>query len=117
MRGYFGSSAKELFDFFTERKLSLDCLYASTDQSEESEFTLSMLAAEDAQGIEDEGAHLVIAVELEENQIISHEDLIAHIKGDLTFESIEAVFLVSEDGEELTWFARQEIEENIKGWL
>jgi len=117
MRGYFGSSEKELADFLESEKFTLDWLYASKDQSEESEFTLSLLAAEDAQEIDGEGAHLVIAVEIDEKKVTAQEDLIAHIDGDLSFQDIEAVFLISDDGEELTWFARQEIRENIKDWL
>jgi len=35
----------------------------------------------------------------------------------LIWENVDCLFEVSSDGEELTWFATQEIAENIESWL
>jgi hypothetical protein len=103
-------------------------LYAPTSQfivdhtdldDEEIEYTLSMVAAEDAIEMKTatSGAACVLAIEVPAQSISESHDMSISLSSPLAWESVECLFEVSADGEELTWFATQEIEANLAMWL
>lgn len=76
---------------------------------EEREHLVSLLAADDALEINGGKLGLVLAADLSEPQINAAEIT-------LNFSQI-ASLLISEDGEELSWFAPEEISHQIDEWL
>jgi hypothetical protein len=128
MRGYLGVTSEEVYEFLQTRTLDVAEMYAPTAQfradnadldEEEIEYTLSMLAAEEAIDAksDDSGAACVLAFEIPQGSIESTTELCAVLEAPLLWENLECLFEVSADGEELTWFATQEIENNIQDWL
>lgn len=128
MRVYLASTADELQEFLAEKSLDITEVYAPTPiysathpemDEEEIEFSLSLLAAEDALELTDEhsGAPMVIAFEIPEEQMGSFDEVSANINTPLLWSTVEAVFLVGDDPEDLTWFAPQEVEVMITDWL
>ena len=96
-------SAGHVFQFATAR---LDDQRAD---EEEREHLVSLLAADDALELNGGKIGLVLAADLSESQLNG-----AAIT--LKFSQI-ASLLISEDGEELSWFAPEEIAHQIDGWL
>lgn len=128
MRVYLASTADELQEFLQERSLDIPEIYAPTPiyrathpemDDEEIEFSLSLLAAEDALELTDEqsGAPIVIAFEIPEESLGSFDEVSANLNSPLLWETVEAVFLVGEEPEDLTWFAPQEVDSMIADWL
>lgn len=128
MRGYLAVTAKEVQEFLDTRSFDVSDIYAPTPtflsqnpdlDEEEIEYTLSLVAAEDALDMKtsDSGSALVLAFEIPANLILETRDMSVSLASALTWESLECAFEVSADGEELTWFATQEISQQIQGWL
>ena len=128
MRVYLASTADELQDFLQELTLDISEVYAPTPiycathpemDEEEIEFSLSLLAAEDALELTDDesGAPLVIAFEIPEHLLGAFDEVSANLTGPLIWTMVEAIFVVGEDPEDLTWFAPQESEAMIADWL
>jgi hypothetical protein len=97
-------------------------IYSSTHpemDEEEIEYSLSLLAAEDALDFLDDqsGAPIVIALEVAEEQLGAFDEISAEVLNPLSWSAVEAIFLVGEDSEDLTWFAPQEAEVSISEWL
>lgn len=127
MRAYFGSTVAELKDFIADGQITLPELYAVThqfssahsgDDEEELEFTLTLLAAEDALefAASESSRAVVVAAEISEDTIDSSDQMIVTISKPIMWKSVEAVFTVGEDSEDLTWFAPQEVTQNIDTW-
>jgi len=128
MRGYVAMTAKEVQEFLASGTFDVSDIYAPTSQfivdnqdldDEEIEYTLSMVAAEDALDMKtaDSGAACVLAFEIPATIISESHDMSVSLSAPLVWENVDCLFEVSGDGEELTWFATQEIAENIQGWL
>jgi len=128
MRGYVAMTAKEVQEFLASGTFDVSDIYAPTSQfivdnqdldDEEIEYTLSMVAAEDATEMKspDSGAACVLAFEIPANIISESHDMSVSLSAPLLWENVDCLFEVSSDGEELTWFATQEIAENIQDWL
>jgi hypothetical protein len=128
MRGYVAMTAKEVHEFLASGTFDVSDIYAPTSQfivdnqdldDEEIEYMLSMVAAEDAVEMKtsDSGAACVLAFEIPANIISESHDMSVSLSAPLQWENVDCLFEVSSDGEELTWFATQEIAENIQGWL
>jgi len=128
MRGYVAMTAKEVQEFLASGTFDVSDLYAPTSQfivdnqdldDEEIEYTLSMVAAEDALVMKtaDSGIACVLAFEIPATIISESHDMSVSLSAPLVWENVDCLFEVSSDGEELTWFATQEIAENIQGWL
>jgi hypothetical protein len=128
MRVYLGTTADELQEFLNDGSLSIAEVYAPTPiynathpemDEEELEYSLSLLAAEDALDLEDDqsGAPLVIALEVAEEQLGAFDEISAEVLTPLIWSTVEAVFLVGEDADDLTWFAPQEAALTISEWL
>jgi len=128
MRGYVAMTAKEVQEFLASGTFDVSDIYAPTSQfivdhqdldDEEIEYTLSMVAAEDALEMKSatSGAACVLAFEIPANVISESHDMSVSLSAPLIWENVDCLFEVSSDGEELTWFATQEIAENIESWL
>lgn len=128
MRVYLGTTADELQEFLQEETLDVPEVYAPTPiyssthpemDEEEIEYSLSLLAAEDALDFMDEhsGAAIVLALEVAEQQLGAFDEISVELLSPLNWSNVEAVFLVGTDAEDLTWFAPQEAQVVISDWL
>ncbi len=128
MRVYLASTADELREFLQESSLDIPEVYAPTPiyfathpemDEEEIEFSLSLLAAEDALELTDDqsGAPLVIAFEVPDQLLGAFDEVSADLNGPLMWAMVEAIFLVGDEPEDLTWFAPQEADSMIAEWL
>ena len=128
MRGYLAMTAKEVQEFIDTQHFDVSDIYAPTStfislnpdlDEEEIEYTLSMVAAEDAMDMKsaDSGKAIVLAFELPANIIAEMHEMSVSLSTALTWDLIQCAFEVSNDGEELTWFATQEIAQQIQNWL
>jgi len=128
MRGYVAMTAQEVAEFMASGLFDVSDLYAPTSQfivdhqdldDEEIEYTLSMVAAEDALEMKTAttGAACVLAFEVPAESISESHDMSISLSSPLKWESLECLFEVSSDGEELTWYATQEIDANLASWL
>jgi hypothetical protein len=86
---------------------------------EEGEFILSMLAADEALEMRTNPAKpgFILALEVSDPEIAEHGENFVILKDVAKWESVQCAFLVSSDGEELTWFATQEIKPALQEWL
>jgi hypothetical protein len=125
MRGYVGVSLDELEALVTNASISIPALFAATSEfvtthselgEEEHEFMLSMLAAEESLELREDGQGYVLAVEIPDS-VISEvgADSIA-INAPVLLDWVACIFLVSPDGEDLTWFASQEVKSMLPSW-
>ncbi len=128
MRGYAAMTAQEVSDFASSATLNISDIYAPTSSflsaypeldEEEIEFTLSMVAAEDALELKSDGsgAACVLAFEIPQQLISESHEMSVSLSGSLSWNDLQCLFEVSNDGEELTWFATQEISQNLSTWL
>lgn len=128
MRVYLASTADELQEFLTEKTLVVNEVYAPTPvysathpemDEEELEYSLSLLAAEDSLELVDDlsGAALVLAFEVPQEIIGGLDEVSATLTSPIHWSMIEAIFLVGEDSEDLTWFAPQEAQSSIDQWM
>jgi hypothetical protein len=128
MRVYLATTADELQEFLAEGSLDVPEVYAPTPiysathpemDEEEIEYSLSLLAAEDALDLLDDesGAALVVALEVLEEQLGAFDEISAELRAPLQWSTVEAIFLIGDDAEDLTWFAPQEAESNMPEWL
>jgi hypothetical protein len=128
MRGYAAMTAQEVSDFAGSEILDISDIYAPTVSflaahsdldEEEIEFTLSMVAAEDALEMKSAGtgAACVLAFEIPQALISESHEMSVSLSGSLSWSDLQCLFEVSADGQELTWFATQEISQNLSTWL
>ena len=128
MRAYVGVTAQEVKDLLESGQLDVSDVYAATGvfiaqnndlDEEEIEYTLSLIAAEDAVELKSSstGSACVLAFEVPDEIISETYEMSISLSAPLTWEYLECCFEVSDDGEELTWFATQEIANNISAWL
>jgi hypothetical protein len=128
MRAYVGVTAQELSDFLQSTTLDASDVYAATKSfiasnpdldEEEVEYTLSLVAAEDALELvgDNSGAPLVLAFEVPAELIQDEHEMSVSLSTALSWKSLECCFEISDDGEELTWFATQEIADKLSEWL
>ncbi len=128
MRGYAAMTAQEVSEFAGSETLDVSDIYAPTSSflaahpdldEEEIEFTLSMVAAEDALEMKSAGtgAACVLAFEIPQGLISESHEMSVSLSGSLSWNDLQCLFEVSADGQELTWFATQEISQNLATWL
>jgi hypothetical protein len=128
MRAYVGVTAQEVKDFLESEILDVSDVYAATGvfmahnnelDEEEIEYTLSLVAAEDALELisATSGCACVLAFEVPDSLIEAMHDMSITLRSPLTWKELECCFEVSADGEELTWFAPQEIADNLSSWI
>lgn len=128
MRGYAAMTAHEVSAFLDTQTLDISDIYAPTNtfiaahpdlDEEEIEFTLSMVAAEDALELKtnESGAPCVLAVEIPQSHIGESFEMSVSLTSPLSWSDVQCLFEVAADGEELTWFATQEIPAQLPIWL
>jgi len=128
MRAYLAISQKDLAAFVESKSIDADELFAPTAQfvadntdcdEEELEYLLSLAAGEEALDLRlsEKAPGIVLAVEVEENQIgESYEDSIT-LKSAITWDQIQCALLAHQGDDELVWFATQEIEIHCGEWV
>ena len=128
MRGYLPVTVEEIATFLGARTMECGPLYAPTIKfltansemdEEEGEFLLSMLAADEALEMRTnpERSGFILALEVSDTEIAEHGENFVILKDLANWESVQCAFEVSSDGEELTWFATQEIKPALEQWL
>jgi len=128
MRGYLPVTVEEISAFLESQAMECGPLYAPTIKfltansdmdEEEGEFILSMLAADEALEMRTNPAKpgFILALEVSDPEIAEHGENFVILKDVAKWESVQCAFLVSSDGEELTWFATQEIKPALQEWL
>ena len=128
MRGYLPVTVEEIAAFLESQSMECGPLYAPTIKfltansemdEEEGEFILSMLAADEALEMRTNPAKpgFILALEVSDPEIAEHGENFVILKDVAKWESVQCAFLVSSDGEELTWFATQEIKPALQEWL
>jgi hypothetical protein len=121
MRGYAAMTASEVLEFARTHTFDVSDIYAPTQSfigahtdldEEEIEYALTVVAAEDALEIAAaaDSTPCVVAFEIPEVLISAHHDMSVSLNGPLAWTFVECLFVVSGDGESLTWYAPQEIE-------
>ena len=125
MRSYVGVSVEEIEDLLASTSISVPALFAATTEfigtyselgEEEHEFILSMLAAEESLELREGGQGYVLAVEVPDSLINEMGADSISIDSPIALEWVACIFLVSPDGEDLTWFAIQEIASMLPSW-
>jgi hypothetical protein len=127
MRAYIGVTASEVQEFLLSGEFDVSDAYAATPtfissnsdlDEEEVEYTLSLIAAEDAVELLDAaGTACVLALEVPESIIEAEHEMSISLSAPLQWDYVQCCFEVSPDGQELTWFATQEIASNLATWL
>jgi hypothetical protein len=127
MRAYIGVTASEVQEFLQSGEFDVSDAYAATPtfifsnsdlDEEEVEYTLSLIAAEDAVELLDAaGIACVLALEVPESIIEVEHEMSISLSAPLQWDYVQCCFEVSPDGQELTWFATQEIASNLVTWL
>lgn len=127
MRAYIGVTASEVQEFLLSGEFDVSDAYAATPtfissnsdlDEEEVEYTLSLIAAEDAvELLNAAGTACVLALEVPESIIEVEHEMSISLTAPLQWDYVQCCFEVSPDGQELTWFATQEIASNLVTWL
>jgi hypothetical protein len=129
MRGYLAVTPDELAQLLGEGEISIDTAFVPTSQfisinpelgEEESEYILSLLAAEDSISYQEDSANFsfALAVDLEPAQIGAESEVEVNLLSPIIFSQVDCLFVgdaKSEDGE-LTWYAAQEIAIQLANW-
>jgi hypothetical protein len=125
MRSYVGLSLDELEELFEGKQIAITTLFAPTSEfmathsglgEEEHEFILSLLAAEESLEIGEAGNGYVLAVEIPDEFITESGADSVSIDSPIQLDWAACIFLVSPDGDELTWFAIQEVASLLPSW-
>jgi len=128
MRAYLPVTADEISNFALSGTIECGPLYAPTIKfltanndmdDEQGEYILSMLAADEALEMRTNsaGPAFILALEITDSQIAEHGENFINLIDNGRWEDVQCAFLVSPDGEELTWFATQEISASLPQWL
>jgi hypothetical protein len=125
MRSYVGVSVDELEGLLASTSIPIATLFAPTPEfiathselgEEEHEFILSMLAADESLELREDGQGYVLAVEVPDSLINEMGADSISIEQPIALDWIACIFLVSPDGEDLTWFAIQEVASMLPSW-
>jgi hypothetical protein len=129
MRGYLALTPDELAQLIADGEISIDTAFVPTGQfksinpelgEEESEYILSLLAAEDSISYQGDSAKFsfVLAVDLESFQIGHESEVEVNLTSPIKFSQADCLFVgeASSDDGELTWYAAQEIAVHLSSW-
>ena len=130
MRGYLALTPDELAQLLGDGEISIDTAFVPTGQfrssnpelgEEESEYILSLLAAEDSISYQDDSAKFsfVLAVDLEPTQLGEESEVEVNLTSPIKFSQADCLFVgdAKADDGELTWYAAQEIAIQLPNWL
>ena len=129
MRGYIAITPDELAELIADGEISVETAFIPTKSfkaansdlgEEESEYILSLLAADDSLSYQGENAKFsfALAVDLEDSQLGTELDVEVNLTSPIKFSQADCLFVGevdSEDGE-LTWYAAQEIALQLPSW-
>jgi hypothetical protein len=125
MRAYVGLTFDEVSELLSLKTLEIHTLFAPTTEfisthgdldEEEREFILSMLAADESIELREEGFGFVLAAQIPRDVITEEGADSITISAAIQLDWAACIFLVSPDGEDLTWFAIQEVENFLPSW-
>lgn len=125
MRAYAGLTFDEVSALISGDPIKIEILFAATAEfvathseldEEEREFILTMLAAEESLDLRDEGFGFVLAGDIPADVIIEEGADSIKVSGEINRDWAACIFLVSPDGEDLTWYAIQEVENLLPSW-
>lgn len=125
MRAYVGLTFEEVSALVSGDPLKIEILFAATAEfiathseldEEEREFILTMLAAEESLDLREEGFGFVLAGDIPADVIIEEGADSIKVSGEINRDWAACIFLVSPDGEDLTWYAIQEVENLLPSW-
>ena len=127
MRAYLPLSHDELVAFLNSGSKDLESILAPTPfyvgenedlGEEEIEYLLSLEAAQATSEMRpsDKAPGIVLAIELEAQQINTVNENSVTLNSPITWEQVQCALLLFPDEEELIWFATQEIEINLGEW-
>jgi hypothetical protein len=125
MRAYVGLTFEEVSALISGDLLKIEILFAATAEfvathseldEEEREFILTMLAAEESLDLREEGFGFVLAGDIPADVIIEEGADSIKVSGEINRDWAACIFLVSPDGEDLTWYAIQEVENLLPSW-
>ena len=130
MRGYLALTPDELAQLLGDGEISIDTAFVPTGQfkssnpelgEEESEYILSLLAAEDSISYQGDSAKFsfALAVDLEPTQIGEESEVEVNLTSPIKFSQADCLFVgdAKADDGELTWYAAQEIAIQLPNWL
>lgn len=127
MRTYLAIRHSELESFILTLSMQVDELFAPTSDflvendecdSEELEYLLSVSAGEKALKLRSSQTSpgLVLAIDIDYNQIELESADTVTLNSPINWEQVQCALLAYEGEEELTWFATQEIADEMAGW-
>jgi hypothetical protein len=129
MRGYLAITPDELAELIKDGEISIETAFIPTNSfkaansdlgEEESEYILSLLAADDSLSYQGDNAKFsfALAVDLEDSQIGTELDVEVNLTSPINFSQADCLFVgeVNSDEGELTWYAAQEIALHLPGW-
>jgi hypothetical protein len=129
MRGYLAITPDELVQLLGEGEISIGTAFVPTSQfksanpdlgEEESEYILSLLAAEDSISFQEDSANFsfALAVDLEPAQIGAESEVEVNLLSPIKFDQVDCLFVgdANSDDGELTWYAAQEIGIQLPNW-
>jgi hypothetical protein len=125
MRAYVGLTFEEVSALISGESLKIEILFAATVEfvathseldEEEREFILTMLAAEESLDLREEGFGFVLAGDVPAHVIVEEGADSIKVSEEINREWAACIFLVSPDGEDLTWYAIQEVENLLPSW-
>jgi len=130
MRGYLALTPDELAQLLGDGEISIDTAFVPTSQfkssnpelgEEESEYILSLLAAEDSISYQGDSAKFsfVLAVDLEPTQLGEESEVEVNLTSPIKFSQADCLFVgdAKADDGDLTWYAAQEIAIQLPNWL
>ena len=130
MRGYLALTPDEVAQLLGDGEISIDTAFVPTGQfkssnpelgEEESEYILSLLAAEDSISYQGDSAKFsfALAVDLEPTQIGEESEVEVNLTSPIKFSQADCLFVgdAKADDGELTWYAAQEIAIQLPNWL
>jgi len=129
MRGYLAITPEELVKLISDGEIAIETAFVSTSQfksanpelgEEESEYLLSLLAAEDSISFQDDLASFsfALAVDLESAQVGEELEVEVNLLSPIKFSQVDCLFVgdAKADDGELTWYAAQEIAIALPNW-
>jgi len=127
MRTYLALSHSQLESFISALSMQVETLFAPTSDflidnddcdSEELEYLLSVSAGAKALELRDSrlAPGLVLAIEIDYNQVDQEGADSLTLNSPVRWDQVQCALLAYDDEDELTWFATQEIADELASW-